>query len=51
MKKILFLSFNYPYGEFGASTNSTVRIMKYLSNIDKYEIHCCSYLPSDKKKL
>lgn len=49
MKKILFLSFNYPYGEFGASTNSTVRIMKYLSNIGKYEIHCYSYLPSDKK--
>lgn len=49
MKKILFLSFNYPFGEFGPSTNSTVRIMKYLSNIGKYEIHCCSYMPENKK--
>ena len=49
MKKVLFLSFNYPYGEFGPSTNSTVRIMKSLSDIGKYEIHCCSYLPENKK--
>lgn len=43
MKKILFIAFNYPYGNFGPSTNCTLRIMKKLSETGQYEVHCISY--------
>ncbi len=39
MKKILFLSFAYPYGHFGPSDNCSVKIMKELSLSGEYEIH------------
>jgi hypothetical protein len=47
MKKILFLSFNYPNGDFGPSTNCSFRIMKKLCETGRYEVHCVSYLKSD----
>ena len=43
MKKILFLSYNYPNGEFGASTLCSTRIMKALCQTGEYEVHCISY--------
>lgn len=43
MKKILFISYNYPHGNFGASTLCTSRIMKALVDTGKFEIHCLSY--------
>ena len=43
MKKILFLSYNYPNGEFGASTLCSTRIMKALCKTGEYEVHCISY--------
>lgn len=42
-KKILFLSPNYPFGNFGPSTMCSFRIMKALCETQKYEIHCISY--------
>lgn len=42
-KKILFLTFKYPYGSFGASTHCSTKIMKALQASGKYEIHCCSH--------
>ena len=42
-KKILFLTFKYPYGSFGASTHCSTKIMKALQSSGKYEIHCCSH--------
>ena len=50
MKKILFLSFPYPYAKFGPSTNCCVRIMKCLIESGKYEVHCCSYSDTYGKK-
>ena len=44
MKKVLFISYNYPYGKFGASTLCTYRIMKALVNSGKVEVHCLSYV-------
>ena len=43
IKKILFLTFKYPYGEFGASTHCTTKIIEELCSTQKYEIHCCSH--------
>lgn len=43
MKKVLFISFNYPKGNFGPSTNCTLRIMKELCSSGRYEVHCLSY--------
>lgn len=43
MKKILFLCFNYPKGEFGPSTMCSVRIMRELVATGEYEVHCLSY--------
>ena len=42
-KKILFLSFNYPYGSVGASTMCSFQIMKSLCASQQYEVHCISY--------
>lgn len=50
MKKVLFLSFPYPYAKFGPSTNCSLRIMKCLVNSGRYEVHCCSYIGVDGKK-
>lgn len=38
MKKILFLSFSYPYGHFGPSDNCTVRVMDALTRTGEYEV-------------
>lgn len=43
MKKILFLSYNYPNGAFGASTLCSTRIMSELCKTGEYEVHCISY--------
>ncbi len=43
MKKILFLSFNYPEGGFGPSTLCTTRIMNELVSSNECEVHCLSY--------
>lgn len=48
MKKILFLSFSYPYGHFGPSDNCTVRIMESLVRTGMYEVWDISYTPSNK---
>ena len=45
MKKVLFLSFSYPYGHFGPSDNCTVRIMDALTRIGQYEVWNLSYKP------
>ena len=50
MKKVLFLSFNYPSGDFGPSTNCTLRIMKAMCESGRYEVHCISY-PTKGKDL
>ena len=42
MKKILFLSFAYPYGHFNPSDLCSTRIMKALVETGKYEVHCIS---------
>ena len=42
-KKILFLSFNFPFGPFGPSTNCTARIMEALTKTGRYEIYNISY--------
>lgn len=44
MKKILFLSYNYPYGGFGASTQCSLRVMSELALNNDYEIHCISQI-------
>ena len=51
MKKILFLSFAYPYGHFGPSDNCTVRVMEALTTSGGYEVWNLSYKPqaSDSK--
>lgn len=43
MKKILFLSYNYPYGLFGPSTLCTSRIMEALCQNDMFEVHNISF--------
>ncbi len=42
-KKILFLSFNYPFGPFGPSTNCTTRIMEALIKTGRYDVYNISY--------
>lgn len=39
MKKILFLSFSYPYGHFGPSDQCTMKIMDALVRTGKFEVH------------
>lgn len=43
MKKILFLTFDYPFGHFGPSTQCTTKIMQALFQTGQYEIHNISY--------
>lgn len=45
MKKILFLTYCYPYGHFGPSDNCTVRVMDALVRTGKYEVWNLSYQP------
>lgn len=45
MKKVLFLTFAYPYGHFGPSDNCSVRVMDTLSISGKYEVWDLSYKP------
>ena len=42
-KRILFLSFNFPFGPFGPSTNCTTRIMEALAKEGKYDVFNLSY--------
>lgn len=53
MKKILFLSFNYPYGDIDPSTNCSVRIMRELSKKKNYEVHCfcCMFEGNNKYEI
>ena len=48
MKKILFLSYNYPYGLFGPSTLCTSRIMEALCQNDAFEVHNISFPQNEK---
>lgn len=48
MKKVLFLSYNYPYGLFGPSTLCTSRIMEALCQNETFEVHNISFLQNDK---
>lgn len=48
MKRILFLSCNYPYGLFGPSTLCTSRIMEALCQEDGFEVHNISYPQNGK---
>ena len=48
MKKILFLSCNYPYGLFGPSTLCTSRIMECLCQDENYEVHNISFPKNSK---
>lgn len=47
MKKILFLSYAYPYGHYGPSDNCTVRIMDELSHTEGFEVYNISGLPKN----
>lgn len=48
MKKVLFLSYNYPYGFFGPSTLCTSRIMEALCQNDIFEVHNISFPQNEK---
>ena len=48
MKKVLFLSYNYPYGLFGPSTLCTSRIMEELCQNDEFEVHNISFPKNGK---
>lgn len=50
MKRILFLSFHYPFGEFGASTLCSTRIMRALCQSGEYEVHCLTYQDNNNPK-
>lgn len=43
MKKILFLTYVYPYGYYNASAACSTRIMQELANKEQCEVHCISY--------
>lgn len=43
MKKILFLTFPYPYGHFGPSDYCSVKIMKALVESGRYNVHNISF--------
>lgn len=47
MKRILFLSFAYPFGHYGPSDNCTVRIMEALALNGTNEIWNISYKPQN----
>ena len=48
MKKVLFLSYHYPYGLFGPSTLCTSRIMETLCQNDSFEVHNISFPQNEK---
>lgn len=48
MKKILFLTFNYPYGHFGPSDLCSTKIMDALVKTGKFEVHNVSYSGTKK---
>lgn len=50
MKKILFLSYNYPYGAFGASTLCSSKVIRALCKTGKFEVHCVSYASNGSLK-
>lgn len=43
MKKILFLTYRYPYGTYNAAAGCSVKIMDALAATPGYEVHCISY--------
>ncbi len=43
MKKVLFLTYVYPYGYFNASASCSTRIMRKLVEDNDIEVHCVSY--------
>lgn len=45
MKKVLFLSFAYPYGHYGPSDNCTVRIIDALAHSGHYKVYNVSCSP------
>ncbi len=47
MKRILFLSFAYPFGHFGPSDFCTVRIMESLSRTEGFKVSNISCAPVD----
>ena len=44
MKKILFLTYVYPYGYHNASAACSTRIMEELARNPNFEVHCISYI-------
>ncbi len=48
MKKILFLTYVYPYGYYNASAACSTKIMKELAEDARFDVHCVSYI-QDKK--
>lgn len=49
MKKILFLSFAYPYGHYNPSDQCSTRIMRALVDTGKYEVHNISCISKNDK--
>ena len=47
MKRVLFLSFAYPYGHFGPSDNCTARIMNALVQTGEFEVFNISCKPEN----
>lgn len=43
MKKVLFLTYVYPYGYYNASAACSTRIMKELAEDPRFDVHCVSY--------
>lgn len=50
MKRILFLSYVYPYGYYNASAACSVKIMNKLVESGDCEVHCISYRQYDEAK-
>lgn len=50
MKKILFLTYVYPYGYYNASASCSAKIMSELAKDSNYEVHCVSYVQREKNK-
>ena len=50
MKKILFLTYVYPYGYYNASASCSAKIMSELAKDSDYEVHCVSYKQNTDKK-
>lgn len=48
MKKILFLTFEYPHGHFGASSQCSTRIVEAMARSSEFEVHNISYSGTKK---